>query len=108
MVNLLEDDEVYTNPQMDLTMLARKLDVSSGYLSKIINDAGNKNFTEIINDYRIRKVKKIMSDQSYRHYTIVAYGLEAGFNSKSTFYKAFQKREGISPGKYLEEKHSAR
>ena len=108
LIKSFEEEGLYTNPSLDLNSLANELGVSSGYLSKVINHIAKKSFNDFVNDYRVEKVKSLMINQDYAHYNIVGYGLEAGFNSKSTFYKAFQNKEGVSPGKYLENiSHSA-
>jgi AraC-like DNA-binding protein len=44
--------------------------------------------------------KEILSNKDYKNYTIVAIGLESGFNSKSTFYKVFKKIVGCTPVNY--------
>lgn len=102
LISQMKEKEWYSNPAIDLQSLADRLNISSGYLSKMIHDVTNKNFNDFINDYRVQKVKQLMKDPSYSHYTVLGYGLEAGFNSKSTFYSAFQKVENLSPGRYLE------
>lgn len=102
LIKSFEEEELYVDPSLDLNLLAKKLDVSAGYLSKVINNITTKSFNEFVNEYRVDKVKALMNNQEYKHYNIVGYGLEAGFNSKSTFYKAFQSKEGVSPGKYFE------
>jgi AraC-like DNA-binding protein len=42
----------------------------------------------------------MLSNPEYSNYTIVAIGLEAGFNSKASFYRAFRKFEGMTPSEY--------
>ncbi len=100
-INQMENEEVFKDPNLDLQSLASIIDISHGYLSKLINEVTGKSFNDFINGYRVNLVKKLMVDPEYDHYTIIGYGLEAGFNSKSTFYKAFRKKEKISPGEYL-------
>jgi AraC-like DNA-binding protein len=38
---------------------------------------------------------------SIRHYTLLALALEAGFNSKATFNRAFKRAKGMGPREYL-------
>lgn len=99
--NLIEDKDILTDSKLDLKCLANYMEMSPGYVSKLINTYSSKHFNEFINDYRIDYVKMIMNDPKYRGYNVMGYGYEAGFNSKSTFYKAFRQCEKMSPGEYL-------
>jgi len=91
------EQKKYLDPYMSLESLSEELNMSSGHLSSLINKYSNMHFSDYINDYRVKQVKKIIIDETYAHYTIVAIGLESGFNSKSTFYAAFKKFTNLSP-----------
>jgi len=94
------EQKKYLDPYMSLESLSEELNMSSGYLSCLINKYSNKHFSDYINDFRIKQVKKIIKDEDYANYTIVAIGLESGFNSKSTFYSAFKKFTNLSPTQF--------
>ena len=53
-----------------------------------------------INKYRVEQSKQLLSDSHFSAYTIVAIGMECGFNSKSTFYSAFKKFTGQTPSTF--------
>jgi AraC-like DNA-binding protein len=42
----------------------------------------------------------MLKSEEYDDYTIVSLGLEAGFNSKSTFYNAFKRKFDVSPSEF--------
>jgi AraC-like DNA-binding protein len=42
----------------------------------------------------------MLKDDSFSNYTITAIGLEAGFNSNASFYRAFKKQTNVSPSDY--------
>ena len=88
---------LYLDPYLSLNSLAAKSDLSSGYLSSLINTYSATNFSDYINEFRVEHAKKLMDDPEFKGYTVVSMGLESGFNSKSTFYKAFKKFTDMTP-----------
>ena len=74
--------------------------MSLSHASKLINTFSDYNFSDYINSLRIEQAKKLLSDDSFDQYTIVAIGLESGFNSKSTFYTAFKKFTSQTPSEF--------
>ena len=96
----IQDQKVYLNPELQLEDVAKKFNKSKGYISQLISANHELNFTDYINKLRIDESKKILGDPTYSKYTIVAIGLESGFNSKSSFYTAFKKHTGKTPLQY--------
>lgn len=94
------EQKKYLDPYISLESLSEELNMSSGNLSSLINKYGNRHFSDYINDFRVEQVKRIIKDEEYANYTIVAIGLESGFNSKSTFYAAFKKFTNLSPSQF--------
>lgn len=101
---LMSKEKLYKNADLSLVSVAEMLHISSTYLSQLVNAINNSNFSDYINNYRIKEAKKMLTNAQYSKYTIVSIGLEAGFNSKSTFYNAFKKHTGKTPSEY-KEKH---
>lgn len=85
---------------LTMNRIAEELRMSPSHFSKIINSYSNSNFSDYINSFRVEQAKKLLADDSFDSYTIVAIGLECGFNSKSTFYKAFKKLTNLTPTQY--------
>lgn len=87
----------YLNPYLGMDTLSEELGMGISTLSKHINKNVEGNFSDYINLFRIEEAKRILIDPDYVGYTIVAIGLECGFNSKSTFYSAFKRHTGLTP-----------
>lgn len=96
-VSLLETEKLYTNPDFNLNILAKELNTNRSYVSKAINLGVNKTFVEFINDYRITESKRLLCNKENKQLTIEAIGKEAGFNSKSTFFRVFKSITGVTP-----------
>lgn len=90
----------YLDPDLGMEKLADELDMGTSTLSMLINSYGDSNFPDYINRLRVEKAKQILIHPDFTSYTIVAIGLECGFNSKSTFYSAFKKFTGLTPSYY--------
>lgn len=100
LLQLIAEEKLYQDAQLSMDTLAKKTDLSNGYLSKIINQKEGKNFYDFINSYRIEEVKLNLNNPAYAHYSILGIGLEAGFKSKSTFNAVFKKMTGMTPSAF--------
>lgn len=98
--SLIIDNKLYLDPQLSLKLLSKKLNLSQGYIYQLINKNSNLNFNDYINTYRVNEAKIMLNNIEYKNYTILAIGLESGFNSKSSFYTAFKKFTGKTPIEY--------
>jgi len=98
--NYITENQKFLDPQLSLDSLSEELGKSTSHLSKLMNTHAGSNFPDYINKYRIAEAKKLLADSDFEAYTIVAIGLECGFNSKSTFYTAFKKFTGQTPTAY--------
>jgi len=99
-IQLLENDQVYTNTSLGLQDIGDELNISPNYVSKIVNAQASMSFTDLVNQYRHEMVKEMLQDTKFKDYKIMAIALEAGFNSKSNFYKYFKSIEGMTPTDY--------
>ncbi len=90
----------FLDAKLSLEPLAEELEISAGHLSKLINTCSEYNFSDYINSLRVAQAKELLKDDDFDNYTIVAIGLECGFNSRSTFYTAFKKFTDLTPSEY--------
>lgn len=97
---LVKTEKIYRDPDLSLTSIAERLNISVTYLSQLINKLSGVNFSDYINGYRVRESQKLLIHPNYTSTPILSIGLEAGFNSKSAFYSAFKKYTGITPSIY--------
>lgn len=90
----------FLDPSLSLESLAEKMQLSKGYLSKIINSELGISFKEHLNNLRVEEAKSYLANPEFSNYTLVAIGLEAGFSSKSAFNATFKKISGFTPSEY--------
>ncbi len=100
LLDMMETETFYTDPELNLPYLAELLKISPGYLSQIIKEKEDKNFFEFVNQYRVAEAKKKLMDTDYNQYSIMGIALESGFNSKSTFNSLFKKYTGQTPSSF--------
>ncbi|MBT8387146.1 MAG: helix-turn-helix transcriptional regulator [Ignavibacteria bacterium] len=102
--NLLLKEKKYLDPQLSLETVAENLNLSKSHLSRIISSELDTSFTDYINSFRIAEAKNYLINPEFSNYTIVAIGLEAGFNSKSSFFEVFKKATGMTPSVFKKKK----
>ena len=102
--DLVVENELYKNPELRITDLALMLATNRTYVSRIVNEKMKTNFCDWVNNFRIEYVKEIMEDPDFNHLSLLEIAEMSGFSSLSAFYRVFKEKEGVTPGKYREEK----
>lgn len=100
--NLMENEKPYLNPDLNLNQLSTRLSVSIHNLSQVLNQFLNQNFYDFINSYRAEEFIRLMEEDKDKRYSILALSYEAGFNSKTAFYKIFKKIYNQTPSEFRE------
>ncbi|MEY8758702.1 helix-turn-helix domain-containing protein [Chryseobacterium tongliaoense] len=102
---LMESEELYKNPNLKLSDLATKMNISAHQLSQLLNDNLGKSFSTYINEYRIEEACEKIENGTYLK--IEEIGYEVGFNSKSTFFSTFKKIKNTTPLLYKQSQTSS-
>jgi AraC-like DNA-binding protein len=92
----MKETELFTDSQIGLDDLASRLNISSKSLSQAINEGYQKTFF-IISTTRIGKAMDMLQSDEHTNLSIEGIATVVGFQSKSSFYTAFKKNNGITP-----------
>lgn len=80
-----------------LESVAKEINYTPYYLSRIFKKCTGKTFTEYLSSYRIERSKQLIRDGKLSIKEIAA---SVGFNSQGYFAKVFKKYTGVSPGEF--------
>jgi AraC-like DNA-binding protein len=100
LVALMEAERPYRRGDLTLPELAEALGVTPHNLTEVVNTRLGQSFYDFVNGYRVREAQARLADPAYAGWTVLAVGLEAGFNSKSSFNAAFKRYAGTTPSAY--------
>lgn len=100
LLKIVEEEQLYIQPDLSLGKLAKKMSLPSYLLSALINQQLNQNFSEFINSHRVKYAQKILADEAYQHRTISSIAFDSGFHSLSAFNYAFKKQTRMTPSAY--------
>lgn len=95
----VQSSHAYRQAKYSLRNLAEDLGLDQREVSLAINTVGEKSFSDYINAFRVKEVIHqitVNKDQ----YSLLEIGLNAGFNSKSSFNAVFKKLTGFTPSQY--------
>jgi AraC-like DNA-binding protein len=104
LIELMVRDKLFLNKDLTLVALAEQLQTNVSYLSLTLNQRFEKNYNDYINSYRVKEACSLMDNAPDRKLTIEGIANLSGFNTRSTFYKAFSKELGVSPTEYQQSK----
>ena len=95
---IIEEEELFKQPDLRVTDIAARLATNRTYISAIIKSLSGENFSNMINGYRVRYAQKLMKDHPDMSVTDIA--AESGFSSRSAFYRNFKEMIGMSPAEW--------
>lgn len=98
--DLMENGKAYRDGTLTLDKLAVMLSTNRSYLSRVINEKTGLGFNKYVNSFRVAEAVEILSDKSAADRQMKEIGSSLGFNSPSTFYKAFSEETGMSPSAF--------
>lgn len=105
----LKEEKLYLLPDLNLKMLADRMEISERKLSAFFGEVLHRSFYDSINSYRVEEAKTLLKSNAIESHSITGIGLSCGFSSKSSFYRIFKKTTGMSPSVYrtlaLKESH---
>ncbi|NQZ78439.1 MAG: AraC family transcriptional regulator, partial [Ekhidna sp.] len=96
-------EKIYHNPDLKVQDIAKKLGVTNHNVSQVLNEVAGKSFYDFVNHHRLNYFKEQLVDPEKRRYTILALGMESGFNSKASINRVFKQQIGITPGEYQQQ-----
>ncbi|MBT2583922.1 response regulator [Planococcus sp. ISL-109] len=87
----------HSHEDISLDILARKVDLSPIYISKMFKEKLGINYIDFLTECRIEKAKKLLADPKI---SLKAIALEVGYHEPNYFSKVFRKMNDISPTEY--------
>jgi len=94
------DGKSYLAKDLKIWDVCEALNTNRTYVSSYINKNYSMNFCSFVNKHRAAFAKELILNSDNDIYSLNYVSEQAGFSSLNSFYRAFQKEYGISPGKY--------
>ncbi|MGN7359611.1 helix-turn-helix transcriptional regulator [Paenibacillus sp. SAF-054] len=87
----------HLNEDINLDMMADKLNITSGYLSTYFKEKTGQNFSDYLNDLRIRTAKDLLQNLDLR---IQDVAVRVGYLNVNSFIRMFKRHAGMTPGEF--------
>ena len=98
---LMEEEHLYRDPELKLSMLAGRLGVPQHYLSYLFNQHLKTSFSDYLNQMRVEEFRHIVMQDDANRYTLDALAQRCGFQSRASFFRNFKKFTGMTPTEYM-------
>lgn len=105
--SLMCNEQVYLQNDLTLRDVAEKLQTSTNNISWLLNNIYKSTFYDFINGHRIKEFVNRIENKEHLKHTILALSIDVGFNSKSTFNKAFKQTMKDTPSNFIKKQSAA-
>lgn len=86
-------DREYHNPDISLTMVAERFNLSETYLSSLFKEQTGINFSDYLELIRMDKAKKLLCESEL---PVGEIARQVGYSSANTFGRAFKRTHGVN------------
>jgi AraC-like DNA-binding protein len=93
--------KAFLQPNLTISEVAVATGLPVRELSYLINAYHKKRFSDYLNEMRIAHFLSQVDASTLDNFTIESIALSAGFSSRSSFYRAFNRFYGCTPSDYL-------
>ena len=105
--SLMTNERVFMENDLTLSDVAKQLKTSTNNISWVLNTVYDTTFYDFINGYRVKEFIQKVENKEHLKHTILALSIESGFNSKSTFNKAFKILMKDTPSNFIKNHRAA-
>lgn len=99
-LDFMEVEKPYLNPNLNQSDLAEQIGISTHHFSEVLHYGFEQNFYNFINSYRVIEAQKLMKHSDYKDAKLIAIAFDAGFKSKTSFFRVFKKHTGQTPSEF--------
>ncbi|SFI79927.1 helix-turn-helix transcriptional regulator [Myroides guanonis] len=92
--------EVYLDLDLNLEKLSTHLRISKYELSQVFSIGLQTSFAKYVNKKRCEYASQLLLNRRETNDSIESIAYESGFNSNTTFYRAFKENYGVPPSRY--------
>jgi len=89
-----EQNKIYLNSQLNILDVVQAIGTNRSYISAIINQQFNQNFSVFVNSYRIKELERIIHENQHVSNEILAE--TCGFGSVNSLKRAVMAKTGMS------------
>jgi len=102
------EEQFYLNEELKMPDLAKAVGCSNQALSQIFNVFMNEKYSDFVNRYRVEEFKRIIASTNYSKFTLKALAKKSGFNSYTSFFRAFKEQTGVTPNDFIQKSESVK
>lgn len=99
-LNIIVVQKKYRDSNFTAKDLAKELRTNTRYLSAVINSRFGKNYSSLLNEYRVKEALHLLLDKRFINKNIEEISAMVGFANRQSFYAAFLKFTGETPHSY--------
>ncbi len=90
----------YRSFNYSASSLAEDLGIGSSSLSRVLHGSFGVAYNDLVNSRRIMDAERLLNDPKHADMSVDDIGVQVGFRNRQSFFSAFKKHTGTTPGQY--------